>query len=98
MLKNINLKFLLLVNFVFTVMFMSIVSLNCPDNYIGIKCVHTIDNRCFLLQATLNLIFTAFYLIKIDKSKWKIFLLSLILLPITYTIMAFIHSISKCGL
>ncbi len=98
MLKNINLKFLLLVNFVFILIFMNIVSLTCPDNYAGIECVHSRDNKFFLLQCLLNLIFSAIYLIKIDKSKWKIFLLNFILLPTIYMIMAFIHSISKCGL
>lgn len=98
MLKNINLKFLLLVNFVFILIFMNIVSLTCPDNYAGIECVHSRDKKFFLLQCLLNLIFSAIYLIKIDKSKWKIFLLNFILLPMIYMIMAIIHSISKCGL
>jgi hypothetical protein len=97
-LKNINLTFLLLFNFVFTLIFMNIVSLNCPDNYSGIECVHNNDNLLFFIQVILNLVFPIFYLIKIEKLKWKIFLINIILLPMIYIVMAFFHSISHCGL
>lgn len=98
LLDNINLTFLILFNFIFTLVFMNIVSLNCPDNYSGIECVHKNDNLLFFTQFILNLLFSIFYLIKVNKLKWKIFLINIVLLPFLYIIMAFFHSISKCGL
>lgn len=89
---------MVLVNSVMIIVFMTVNSFVCQDGLSGGECVKHLDNRVFLFQMTANLLFTGYYLFKIDKSKWGILSLNLFLTAIIYIVAATLHSISKAGL
>lgn len=70
----------------------------CPDGLCGGECVKHLDNKMFLFQAIANILFAAYYLIKVDKNKWGIIFLNFLLIAIIYIVAATLHSISKAGL
>jgi len=86
------------INSILIIAFMIINSFFCPDGLIGGECVKHLDNRVFLFQMTANLLFAGYYLFKINKGKWGILFLNILLTTIIYVVAATLHSISKAGL
>jgi hypothetical protein len=97
-LLKLTLGQMVLINSVVIIVFITINSFVCPDGLSGGECVKHLDNRVFLFQMIANLLFTGYYLLKIDKSKWGILTLNLFLTTIIYIAAATLHSISKAGL
>lgn len=89
---------MVLANSFVIIVFMTINSFVCEDGLSGGECVKHLDNRVFLFQIVTNLLFTTYYLLKIDKGKWSILLLNILLTTIIYVVVATLHSISKAGL
>lgn len=88
---------MVLINTVVILVFMTVNSSVCPDGLSGGVCVKHLDNRIFLVQMIANFLFAG-YLLGIDKGKWGIVTLNLLLTTIIYIIAATLHSISKAGL
>jgi hypothetical protein len=77
---------------------MYVVSYICPDGLLGGECVKKFDNRMFFVLLGLNVLFSLYYLVKVDKNKWGVLLLNLIIVTVIYVVCATLHSISKAGL
>jgi len=86
------------INSIVIIVFMTINSFVCEGGLSGGECVKHFDNRFFAFQIVINLLFAVYYLVKIDKSKWGVLLLNLLLTTIIYVVAATLHSISKAGL
>lgn len=97
-LSQINLKYLILINGIVMLMFMTINSFYCKEGLIGGDCVKRNDNVAFLIQKSINIVFSIYFIVAIDKKKWVLFLLNFISLIILYTMLATIHSITKAGI
>lgn len=97
-LSNLTLGKMVFVNSIVIIIFMTFNSIVCEGGMSGGMCVKHLDNQIFPFQIVANFLFAAYYLLKIDKSKWGILLLNLVLTIIIYIVAATIHSISKAGL
>jgi hypothetical protein len=97
-LSELTLGLLVFVNSLAIIIYMAFISLICEDGLSGGLCVKQLDNRFFLVQIFINLCFTTFYILKINKRKWGILLINLLLTTVIYTVAAALHSISKAGL
>lgn len=97
-LTRLTLGQLVFMNSTIIILFMTINSFVCPEGMIGGDCVKHLDNKVFLFQITMNMLFAGYYLFKIDKSKWGILLLNVLLTLIIYIVATTLHSISKAGL
>jgi hypothetical protein len=97
-LLKLTLVQVVLINSIVIIVFMKISSLVCPDGPYGGGCVKHFDNRVFMFQIIANLLFTGYYLFRIDRNKWVMLLLNLLLTSIIYIVAATLHSISKAGL
>lgn len=89
---------MVLVNSGVMIVYMVINSSVCEDGMSGGECVKHLDNQIFLFQMVVNLLFSGYCLVKVDRSKWGILLLNLLLITIIYVAFAAAHSISKAGL
>lgn len=85
-------------NSIVIIVFMTINSFVCSDGLVGGECVKHLDNQVFPFQIVSNLLFAVYYLLQIDRSKWGVLLLNLLLTTIVYVVAATLHSISKAGL
>jgi hypothetical protein len=97
-LQTLTLGQIVFTNTVVIIAFMSINSFVCPDGSIGGNCVKRLDERIFLLQMIANFLFAWYYLSRIDKSKWRMHLVNILLTIVIYFLAATLHSISKAGL
>src|SRR5688500_8062095 len=96
-LSRLTLRQMVFANSIVIIIFMTINSFVCADGLVGVDCVKHLDNWAFLFQMTANLFFAGYYLLKIDKGKWGILTLNLLLTTIVYIIAATLHSILKAG-
>jgi hypothetical protein len=96
-LSNLSLGKLILINTAAIIAFMSINSLICSNEGNG-DCIKKLDNRVFLFQIIANFLFAWYYIIKIDKAKWIMLLVNILLITAIYFVAGTLHSISKAGL
>ena len=96
-LQGINLGVLLVVNIFIIIAFMSYNPSACGDGLSGGECVKHKDNFLFLIQIMANVGFSAFYLIAVNKKKWLMLTLSLVLTTFFYIIAATLHSFNESG-
>ena len=89
---------MVLINSFVIIVFMTVNSILCPDGLSGGACVKQLDNRVFLVQMIANFLYAAYYLHKIDKGKWVMLLVNILLTTVIYIVAATLHSISKAGL
>ena len=97
-LQRLNVLQLCLVNILFIFAFMIVNSTLCDDGLSGGECVKHLDNNMFLFQMGINLAFSIYYLVVINKKKWDMLVLNYLIMLVFYAIAATLHSISKAGL
>jgi hypothetical protein len=97
-LTKLTLGQMVLINLLVIIVFMTVNSFVCPNGSIGGECVKRWDNRVFLIQMIANFLFAGYYLHKVDKYKWRMFLVNIFLTIAIYYVAGTLHSISKAGL
>ena len=91
-LQNLNTGVVLLVNIFVMLAFMKYNSSVCEGSFSGGESVKQKDNSLFFIQVVANIAFVAFYLIVVNKRKWLILMLSLVLTTFFYLVAATLHS------
>ena len=97
-LQKLQVGHLILSNLLFIILFMVINSIICEDGLTGGECVKHKDNFIFIIQMVLNFLFYVFYLIIVDRKKWGMLLVNVLLTGVIYIIAATLHSTTKSGL
>ncbi len=91
---------LFIINIIAIVLSMILIYHFTPSGYEGGALGKEYGNIFFLILVVLNLLYSLYYVIRINHSSEKISLLvlNLVVIFVTYTICATIHSIFKVGL
>ena len=92
MLHNLNAGVMLLVNIFIMLTFMKYNSSVCEGGFSGGECVKQKDNFFFFIQVAVNIAFVAFYLAMVNKKKWLMLIISLVLTIFFYFVAATLHS------
>ena len=89
---------LIILNTTVIIICMVIFSQLCPNGFSGGECVKEKDRMLFWVQLAANVLFGAYYLIMVDKTKWFTWVLNIVAFIGIFMGMAFLHSISKAGI
>jgi len=96
---NISIRKLLLINIIIIIFSMILIYHFTPEGYEGGMLGKKYGNITFLILVVLNLLYSSYYVIRINHTPKKIFplLLNLSVIFIIYFVCAVFHSISKVG-